>query len=391
MRDTKKMLARLRWALTVASDIVPKLPERGDGKLSIAVKTLAILDSLNKTKTKDNGLYHFFQKLDVTTQTNAQFVDLFFATSLKETFEIQKLNLTEYVDIIVATDEQIGTLYFAEYHWGASPEPSSDFWFSPGFKFSAALEKLWGSYGNGIHASMNPKGRTTYSKISAPDSSIGSRGESRLKLFAERHAVYREKRIPRTYLLLGKQGVGKTTFALKFAGNRRTLRIDARGLSTTAVQELGLILNGLKPDFMLIDDIDKVADLASALPTLLTTLATLKEQHADVTVVLTANSVAVLDAAFIRPGRIDEVLEFETPDEAERVEILRGYGMADPVLLATETAGLTAAYLRELALQRTLFPSVDVAPTVQKMKELADHMAIASGPPSPAPTKPGGP
>lgn len=194
-----------------------------------------------------------------------------------------------------------------------------------------------------------------------------------------KHQDYVSRGFPRTYLFIGKQGGGKSTFATRLsqACGKRTLRIDTKGMTSAGATDIGFIISGMKPDFIILDDIDRVADTTMAVPTLLETLSDLKDHHPSVTAILTANSLDPFDPAFLRPGRIDKVIEFDDPDEKERELILRGY-MAEfkvPVSnirqLARATKGLTPAYLREIAIQLRCETVDEVLGTISQMKRLA--------------------
>jgi hypothetical protein len=390
-----------RKYLNVATDLLGKIPSRGDNALTTIVKILSIVDSFDKKLGKENPLHSFFDSLDADSSTNQQFVDLFFSTPLKDSFKVRKISLSDYVTILIATDAEIGTLYFIEYNWGAKPEPSSDFWLSPGFDFEKALARLWSIYERGIHIGLkyehrSERPRTQYrSLVFTKDPIIGSAVE-RLDKLIESHRQAQADGFPRTYLFYGKQGVGKSTFATRLAQacGKRTLRVDARGLTHTGANDLSFLINGLKPDFLILDDIDRITEMATALPMLLETLTDLKERHPSVTAILTANDVSAFDPAVIRPGRVDRVLEFEPPNRKDREIIFRGYfkefGIEsqnpDPFVKATD--GLTAAYIREVVIQikNTKNPK-EVLDNIKIMKALAEKN---KAPASPGGVEPGG-
>ena len=180
--------------------------------------------------------------------------------------------------------------------------------------------------------------------------------------------------------MYGKQGGGKTSFALRIANlaEGHVLRIDANSLTSLGMQEIDFLIEGLCPDFIIVDDIDRAADLKTSLPTLFAILTDFKGKHPSLTVILTINDIKELPPALLRPGRIDVLVEFDTPTAEEREEILRGYlkdfgipANMDLADLVYETEGLTAAYLREVALQLRYRPPADVIKIIRKMNELA--------------------
>jgi ATP-dependent 26S proteasome regulatory subunit len=118
---------------------------------------------------------------------------------------------------------------------------------------------------------------------------------------------------------------------------------------------------------------------------LLEALTDLKERHPAVTAILTANHVNVFDPAVIRPGRVDRVLAFEPPSPKDREVILKGYlkefdvKVPDLKAFVRATDGLTAAYLREVAIQlKNTRDAKEVLDTIKLMKDLAENKSAAA-------------
>jgi hypothetical protein len=380
---------KFRWRklLSFATDIINKTPSRHDNLLTKIIKSLAIVDSFNTQMTKggkSTALSSFFGDLDLEEMTNDQFVNMFYSTGLRDSFNITKIEIGDYVEIVKAHRPDIGTLYFVEWHWGSKPEPSPDFHYTKGFDFEKALSVLWENFHGRIHLGITEDRhgnlKSTYSEVPEPKEYLFGKTRALLEEFKEQHLLYVRDHVPRTYLFCGKQGIGKTSFCLRLASltGGRTLRIDACGLTTVGVSDLDFIVNGLCPNFLIVDDIDRAPDLTKSLPTLFSILSDFKRKHPNVTVAMTINDITQLDVALIRPERIDEIIELEPPDEVERIDILCGYmdafkvtGDIDVKKLAVATDGLTAAYLQEIALQLRYRPQEKVLKLVARMNELA--------------------
>jgi hypothetical protein len=379
---------KLSWrkVLAFATDILQKLPSRHDGILTVIVKSFAIVDSFNvqMNKGKSTALFDFFGNLDLVEITNAQFVSLFYSTGLKDSFKVSKFEMGDYVEIVRAEHPGIGTLYFVEWHWGSKPEPSADFWHTKGFNFEKALEVLWDKFHGRLHLGITQDSsgdlKSTYSEIPEPKDPLLGKTAAILEEFKEQHLLYMKDHVPRTYLFCGKQGIGKTCFCLRLSQltGGRTLRIDACGITSVGVKDLDFIINGLCPNFLIVDDIDRAPELEKSLPTLFSILSDFKCKHPNVTVALTINDITKLDPALLRPGRIDEIIEFDPPDGEERKSIIQGYleefkvtGDLDLAKLVEATDGLTAAYLREVALQLRYRPQDRVLKVITRMNELA--------------------
>jgi ATP-dependent 26S proteasome regulatory subunit len=87
---------------------------------------------------------------------------------------------------------------------------------------------------------------------------------------------------------------------------------------------MSFLLDGLRPEFVIIDDLDK-ADLSKVVPTILDLLQKFKVDYPDTSVILSANNTENFDPGLLRPGRIDTWYEFTLPDADERREILTRY------------------------------------------------------------------
>lgn len=382
--DARVDRKKLKRYLRIATDIVHKLPDRGDNWLKIGVKLMAIADSFDKTSGTNSQLFDFFSNLEADTLRNAQFVDMFFETPLWESFEIRRIQISDYAEVVIATDAVLGNLYFIEYSWGAKPEPSTDFWHSKGFNFEGALERLWMHFKGGIQTTIKfdphrDRARTAYRDLKFTQDPIVGGNVRTLETLVEDHVRYMAAGVPRTYLFIGMQGVGKSTLAGRMAqsNGKRTLQINARGLTVAGTNDLHFLLMGLKPDFLILDDIDRM--VAEAIPMMLESLSDLKERHPHVTSILTANSIEPFDAATLRPGRIDQIVEFEPPDGQERGRILQAYlkeFSAPPIsntsfkTLIRITDGLSGSYLREIALELKVAPVDRVIETQKQRKRL---------------------
>lgn len=360
---------QVRLALKAASEAVPLLPNKGDGWVRTVLKLLAIYNSLQKVYGPQNSaISDVIQAMGgLEGHSNTHFVQLFFSTAVREEFQIQRIPTSDYTEIVVASNPRYGTLFFVEWRWGPVPEWSDHFWASRGFAFKPFLDHVWRMFDDAIHVDFRKlkyEIKTSYSTIEWESFDLQPSAQKRFDAFVGKHRLYQRDGISRVYLFKGLQGAGKTTFALRAAKvlGKRTLRLNAIGLTLIQSTELDFLLDHFQPDVFIVDDLDKV-DLKESLPKLLTVLAEFKIRRPQVVAILTANGTD-FDPAFIRPGRIDEKVEFKPPDFEERLEILRGALMANLDLnhalafpeqtvrcLAKASEGLTAAYLQEVALQ----------------------------------------
>jgi len=184
--------------------------------------------------------------------------------------------------------------------------------------------------------------------------------------FAKRLARY--GREPRTVLLRGPTGVGKSVFAKHVASysaghNAKTLKIASSVLGNCSFEQLIAMVHLFKPTVLLLDDLslsntEKTEGFLSLLEALrdpeCLVIATVMTSSADDP----DKEPKIGDWHFpgMRPGRVDEVLTFHLPNEEERNLILRYYlgknteeviPHWDEIIKLTDQ--LSGAYLGEVA------------------------------------------
>jgi hypothetical protein len=163
-----------------------------------------------------------------------------------------------------------------------------------------------------------------------------------------------------TVLVRGPSGAGKTTVARRLAARAmgpgaRLLQIPSEILGVLEASQLREIVSILQPDVLVIDDIVFGEDE----PDLLTRLEAVRTDRTFVVITQMTAPGEIDDGVpepgslyrpGMRPGRIDEIVTVRAPDEDGRRAILAHYlGMEPPSLAVSATAGLTGAYLKELA------------------------------------------
>ena len=374
-------LSKLRLGLRVASAILDRMPVAGDGFLPNMVRCLAMADSVYSTLNpgKENGVSAVIDRYDLLTTTNPQFVDLFFETKLKDEFKVDTFNISDHMRGTEAVSSKYGRLFFVEYTYGdGKKEPT--FYHSKGFLFEDVLTQMWDTYEGHIHVSIsnNMMGAVTnrFTSFRPPHNPLYGKARGLIESKVARHRRKVAQKVPQAYMFVGPPGTGKTSIAMEFASRLggRILKVDASTLSHCELHSMVFLLDGLKPEFLLIDDLDK-SDLSKVVPTVLDLLQKFRIDYPEMTVILTANSTESFDPGLLRPGRIDNWIEFVAPDEAEREEVLRRYLTCEvsdedisSVVLATE--GLTQDYLRDIAQRMEEEPIEEVLQDIDLKKRL---------------------
>lgn len=161
----------------------------------------------------------------------------------------------------------------------------------------------------------------------------------------------------RSVLLIGPPGVGKTETAVRscllaHGRHSRALVVHgsvfARGTHGMTGRDAVALVRAFKACALIVDDMPPMATVA-----LLEEFEALhREQIAVAITLMTDGSRPRLPG--LRPGRVDEVIEFHPPSTEGRTRLLRAVGdhpAWDEVATDERAEGMTPAYLRELAVR----------------------------------------
>ncbi|MDD1724338.1 MAG: proteasome-activating nucleotidase [Methanospirillum sp.] len=148
---------------------------------------------------------------------------------------------------------------------------------------------------------------------------------------------------PKGILLYGPPGTGKTLLAKAVAHNAQATFIRMSGSELVhkyigegaqMVRELFTLARDRVPSIVFIDEIDAIGTTrtndgtsgsAEVQRTLMQLLAEMDgfDNRGDVRIMAATNRVDMLDAALLRPGRFDRIIEIPVPDSSAREEILK--------------------------------------------------------------------
>jgi hypothetical protein len=386
-KRTGSWLKRARFVLRLSTGLLSKVPEKGDTPLTLVLKGLSAVDELDKLMREEtDAVQDLIDKHGLVYKTSKPFVYLFCNTSLREEFTLTRIKVGNGEDsgsyMTHAVHPEYGELYLTP-----SDIAQEDgiyctrFLHSPNFNFEKVFEDTWVSHDGKVSMSVmldrwGGEENILFSSFKTIRNPLyGSVGMEDIIALHRRFAT---DKVQRTYLFLGKPGVGKSSAAQHMAEalGTKTFKMDAASFSTMSVEDIVFLLESFSPDFLLVDDIDKIT--LFGLPVFLEVLQRFKLGGIATTLIMTANSTDELDKGIIRPGRIDTIIEFDLPDAKQRRQIFQGYLEENKVSsslveigeLVKATDGLSQDYLREIALKLKYDSFENVLKLITLMKKL---------------------
>jgi hypothetical protein len=279
------------------------------------------------------------------------------------------------------------------------------------YLLDAVMRQVW-SKGTDLMLTTNPdtnirKGSKRFALVPIPDPGpyIGEPGPA---YYAGRLGLYGNR--PRTMLLKGPSGIGKSVLARHIAslcssGSARTLKIAGNAIGSFGSAELRDLARFLQPSVMLLDDLNIIDNedgrrrygSERMLDMLLDVLEALRVEGCLVIATMMVPTDRGQDlyrgdnyVEGMRPGRIDEIVTMFAPEDKDRSDILEHYyglfGVEHPgsdvhKKIVKMTDGLTGAYLREVAERIHVHGYENLASEIEAVLQ-------ASPPPPVKPVKP---
>lgn len=386
-KDYKKYFSPFKKILNLTSDIYQKLPLKEDSKFNRIVKYCSVVDTIiSKLFLEDENkfLSSFYEEqkeyLGLERINNKKIVEIFSVKEIQGHFESKIIKINDYTNVICYRIKENQLIYLIVTTYCGRENFYDYFWCTPNFDFKIITDVLWSKHQNKMHIGLSRNNDkdliSNYSTIPEVEELRIFLDQTNINVFRQKHLKYKTDGVSRIYLFNGSPGTGKSTFALSLASpEEKILRIDASGITDVGIYDLDLIVQNLSPDFLIVDDIDRAVDLTKSLPVLFTLLSDFKVKHPKCAIILTINDLKLLDKALRRPGRIDEIIDFNNPDSEERLRILteysKFYNLSDVDLLPLKeaTAGLTAPFLKEIIIQLKYSSMTDVLNLIQKMNK----------------------
>lgn len=396
---TIRALPLLRFGTFVAD----KIPTSEDTYAQMVAKGLAVADAALKARAHGDRFRDLVERYDMIEKESETFVKLFFDSDMKEHFRINRLPVGENETMVEAVNRNGDRLAFRECQYMGRLVLDGGFFISRGLNLDMVVNEMWVKHPNGIYVSVvrEPggwKSETSVLDIPPVQAILSQRAENQLEVLSSRHRKFLKDGIHRCYLCLGPPGTGKSTFAVKFGQKfeGRTVKIDASSLHLMAIKDFGYLLDVLKPNTLVVDDMDRapVEDVGARI---LFLMERLKGTHPKTAIILTVNDTTKLDAALLRSDRIDVPIEFPVPTKEETHQLvshlLHHYGvnpdMWGPIVKSVEENDLTHAYVNDLCRRLRHEPLDEVLGSVKFLRHLSKQSAATAQPSVPgSPTTP---
>ncbi|HNC55251.1 MAG TPA: ATP-binding protein [Leptospiraceae bacterium] len=235
------------------------------------------------------------------------------------------------------------------------------FAYKKGDDFYSIINVLFDKVSNKLHLFADSSGNLQISPVAQGydqhhylvDEAFTSDLEGRIKKF-------KDKKMQRTIMLWGPPGTGKSLFVLTLANRTsgRVLKIDSSFIKQFNENKmLKQFCLKIGADLIVLDDVDHFVSGLDQNQTFLYILESLKTMEHKTTVMMTVNDIKKLNAAMLRPGRVDEIIQFKEPDELQRLDFIRRLlteklDVPNPnqehiEKLAKAVKGMTQAYIKE--------------------------------------------
>lgn len=178
-------------------------------------------------------------------------------------------------------------------------------------------------------------------------------------LLQSKLSKFLSKNIKRSILLNGNPGTGKTSLAKSVANafNYRTLIVNSESLSNIDSNSVIEFVDYFSIDCVIFDDIDKISNEKI--------LLNLLESLSCKLIFGTSNKKELLSSCMIRPGRFDEVIEFNKLDEDVIISIIKD----EPIDIQLKLKEMPISFINEYMLRKNVLGSNEAIASITDLLE----------------------
>lgn len=244
------------------------------------------------------------------------------------------------------------------------------------------LDMLWANLGRVIQLEADD-GELKYVKTELTQKKIFGSSNKLIAKLKDDYKYFRENKLSRGYLLIGKPGTGKTGIVNSIVESVEGRVFIISGFDTVPIiEEMESLFIQMKPDFIIFDDCDRSNAGPTYIKAVLKMLESVKDKNPHTNFLFTANTFSgiLYDEAVTRKGRIDQIYEVPEPSEDDRKEIFEKYAAGMKITLSEEdlkkcieaSDGMTGADIKELCIQLQRATIDEVFERAKEIDQLRD-------------------
>jgi hypothetical protein len=244
------------------------------------------------------------------------------------------------------------------------------------------LDMLWANLGRVIQLEADD-GELKYVKTELTQKKIFGSSNKLIEKLKDDYKYFRENKLSRGYLLIGKPGTGKTGIVNSIVESVEGRVFIISGFDTVPIiEEMESLFVQMKPDFIIFDDCDRSNSGPTYIKAVLKMLESVKDKNPHTNFLFTANTFSgiLYDEAVTRKGRIDQIYEVPEPSSEDRKEIFIKYAAQMGITFSVPdldkcieaSDGMTGADIKELCIQLQRATIDEVFERAKEIDQLRD-------------------
>lgn len=389
--SVKKSLLKVAHGLQFVNSIKNDLPNQNDSQLSTAIKIVGLVSNLLSRipDRNDGAMGRVSRAFNLKEKYNPGLMDIINDFNLLSEFKKIELPKTDsnnafqdqYGKILLYSHPSVGVIGLRD----TLSDVSSYLLHSRDFSVESIWNLVWNKVDGCVDVQPSPHQYRTFrfSRYGTDEGNQFGSACAQIDEFIEKNRKFIELGFERSYLFIGPPGSGKTTSSQRFAReySNRILQFSPDAVWQVNDIDLARLIQESGAEVVLVDEIDKLLGNMNAhgQGQLLSRIEKIRKCRPGLITIFTANSIEKFPEAMLRPGRIDDIIEFEYPVKEDRSAILKGYADVMGVeinedisnQIAEMSEGLTGAWLKEVIMQIKVSDAESACTLIEKMLKYA--------------------